>query len=204
MGSSGSRQANRYPARGRSFRQSSPSTGRNDPAGNSLNAWNQSTRDLAFAKCTDVTCGNAILRTLDDAGDVGRWTKGSDLLPVVSYRDQSNSRLKVARCVDISCSTVTRHTINPFDTGGSSTSLAIGADGFPLVIDQAAGIARVTHCDDVACERSLSNSVAESVNGVQDLALTIGVDGLPILAIQDFRNSQATLLVAHCSNPACF
>ena len=30
-------------------------------------------RDLKVAKCTDAACSNAIITTVDSAGDVGRW-----------------------------------------------------------------------------------------------------------------------------------
>ena len=71
-------------------------------------------------------------------GLVGQYTSSSigiDGLGVISYYDSSGSNLdlKVAHCIDVACSAATSTTVDSPGTVGWYTSLAIGADGLPLV-----------------------------------------------------------------------
>jgi hypothetical protein len=64
---------------------------------------------LKIARCeTTTTCAAPFTAILDAAGNVGRWTSitiGTDGLPLVSYRDDTNQSLKVARCNVAACTT---------------------------------------------------------------------------------------------------
>jgi len=79
-----------------------------------------------------------IITTVDNTGSVGRYNSiaiGADGFPVISYYDQSNDDLKVVKCGDAAC-TVAGNTITTVDSTGSVgeyTSIAIGADGFPVI-----------------------------------------------------------------------
>ena len=87
---------------------------------------------------------------------------------------------------------------------GSQPSVAIGADGLPLIAnrDDLAGAEpdlRVTHCNDTACASSTSTLVEADTGWYA--ALAIGSDGLPIIAHTNSNSDD--LRVTHCSDLAC-
>ena len=117
---------------------------------------------LKVAKCNDAACagGDETITTVDDpANSVGLYTSlaiGADGLPVISYRDNTAGRLKVAKCNDAACAggdeTITT-VDDPANSVGFYTSLAIGADGLPVISyrDNTAGSLKVAKCNDAAC-----------------------------------------------------
>ena len=114
--------------------------------------------DLRAAHCSDVLCTSATVWTLDSVGLVGQYTSSSigiDGLGVISYYDSSGSTLdlKVAHCIDVACSAATSTTVDSPGTVGWYTSLAIGADGLPLVTYRDVGgtAVKVAHCPNVFC-----------------------------------------------------
>jgi predicted regulator of Ras-like GTPase activity (Roadblock/LC7/MglB family) len=114
--------------------------------------------DLKVAHCGDASCsaGNTIT-TVDSAEWVGQYTSivvGADGLPVISYYDNANQDLKVAHCGIANCSS--GNTITTVDFGGDVgwwTSIAVGADGLPVIsyFDVTNGDLKVAHCADAAC-----------------------------------------------------
>jgi hypothetical protein len=95
--------------------------------------------NLKVAKCVNAACaGTSTLSTVDSAGDVGYYASiaiGADALPVMAYYDATNSELKVAKCVNAACSggTSTLSTVDPAGFVGEFPSIAIGADGLPVI-----------------------------------------------------------------------
>jgi hypothetical protein len=90
-------------------------------------------------------------------GTVGYYTSiaiGADGLPVISYFDSTNQSLKVAKCGNAACSS--RNVLSTVDailnTGGY-TSIAIGADGLPVIsyYDGATQELKVAKCGNVFC-----------------------------------------------------
>jgi hypothetical protein len=113
--------------------------------------------NLKVAHCSDTGCTSATAATVDSASLVGEYASisvGIDGLGVVSYWDHSGARnLKVAHCVDVACSAVTTTVVDSPNDVGSFSSLAIGADGLPLVTyrDVTNNGVRVAHCPNVFC-----------------------------------------------------
>lgn len=64
--------------------------------------YDSSAGDLKLAQCNNTTCSNgAVIRTIDSTGNVGAWldlAMGSNGQAYVSYRDATNSDLKLAVC----------------------------------------------------------------------------------------------------------
>lgn len=166
---------------------------------------------LKLAKCAQAACSSAMVVTLDDAGaDVGRHVSiaiGAEGRAVVAYVDASTNRVKVARCSNAACtgtpSTVT--VVGPADDGLDYTSVAIGADGMPVIAfhDATAGTLRVAKCSNPDCSGTASVSTIDgSINAVGEYAsIAIGADGLPAISYMD--TTGATLKFAKCMDPAC-
>ena len=110
---------------------------------------------LKVAHCGNVTCtaGNT-LTTVDQLRDIGHSSIaiGADGLAVVSYWDDGNEDLKVAHCGNVTCSAGnTAITVDDSGTVGGPISIAIGADGLPVVSYPAHPGLNVAHCGDPAC-----------------------------------------------------
>ena len=122
----------------------------------STNGW------LNFMRCGNAACSTGnLIRSLDaPAGNqVGLYTSiaiGSDGFPLVSYHDETAGTLKVAKCASLDCAggaIVTTVDDHPVNTVGLDTSLAIGADGLPVIsyYDSTAGGLKVVKCVNVNC-----------------------------------------------------
>lgn len=151
--------------------------------------------DLKVAHCGNVACsaGNTVT-VLDSPGDVGRFAAlavGFDGKPVVSYFDFTNSALKVAHCGDVACSA--GNTLTAVDTGdennpaGRNTSIAIGADGKPVVsytYGTGGGGLKLARCGNAACSSGttfvdLAHLAPGSFGGS---SIAIGTDGRPVVS----------------------
>ncbi|MBI5586104.1 MAG: hypothetical protein HY892_20025 [Deltaproteobacteria bacterium] len=160
---------------------------------------------LKVAKCQDAICSAAILNTLDNTADVGRYTSiaiGADGFPVVSYYDFTNSALKVAKCRDVSCSVISAVILTTLDNtadAGLYTSIAIGADGFPIIsyYDNTNSALKVAKCQDASCSVTTLNSLDDTGGAYTSIA--IGADGCPVISYK----ASGALKVARCANAYC-
>ena len=151
-----------------------------------------------------------LLSTVDAAGSVGEGQSlaiGADDLPLISYRDRTNSALKVAKCNDPACAggDETLSTVDDAGDVGLTTSVAIGADGLPVIAyyDATNGDLKVAKCNDLACAGE--DETISTVDSAGDVGLStsiaIGADGLPVISYFDATNSD--LKVAKCNDAAC-
>jgi predicted regulator of Ras-like GTPase activity (Roadblock/LC7/MglB family) len=114
--------------------------------------------DLKVAHCGNTSCsaGNT-LTTVDSAGAFGFFssmTLGTDGLPVISYKDNTNGDLKVAHCGNTSCSAGNTFTV--VDSAGNvgiQSSITVGTDGLPVIsyYDATNGDLKVAHCSNRFC-----------------------------------------------------
>lgn len=178
-----------------------------------------------------VVCGNALCDTAQSAnsyttvtvigeGGQGHGTAvavGVDGRPVIAFRDGERHSLRVASCGDPRCSDPGAITITEVDPGvdvefhdgdvGSTPSIAIGADGRPVVAyhDRGRGALKIAHCDDAACTTAtiaiLDRGSTGGAGVGSDTSIVIGPDGLPIVAFRDA--DELALKTARCSNERC-
>ena len=165
---------------------------------------------LKVLKCGNAACttGNVATTVDDPANAVGEYTSiavGTDGLPVVSYRDTTASRLKVAKCGNAACSagnTIT--TLNGAPTA-EYTSIVIGADGLPVISHRGSGGSlAVTRCGDAGCSSGNVTSIVDDPVGLSvgiTTSIAIGVDGLPIVSHGD--STGGTLRIVKCGNAGC-
>ncbi len=168
------------------------------------------------------TCPAPEVNLLDFGGanfEVMDVTIGSDGLPVVSYMRQSDDNeastedLFVYHCADPTCragrkSLVT--TMLPALGGTGFTSIAVGADGLPIVAaggapgtpGSSSGNGLVTAaCADLACTAATVVRNGPAGSPVSFVSVDIGPDGLPLVA---YRNDVAQRLeLLRCLTPRC-
>jgi PKD repeat protein len=171
--------------------------------------WDSTNSDLKVAHCGDASCSTGnIVNTVDSAGTVGIYTSiaiGTDNLPVVSYYDVTNGDLKVLHCGIANCtSDNTITTVDSAGTVGQYTSIAIGADGLPVIsyYDSTNLDLKVAHCGDAACSTGNTVTTVDSAGQVGWYpSIAIGTDNLPVVSYWDSTNSD--LKVAHCGVANC-
>ncbi|MGE0815551.1 MAG: hypothetical protein AB7O93_19605 [Vicinamibacterales bacterium] len=152
-----------------------------------------------------VVCSDAL--TSVASGTEAAVAIGSDGLPIVAFRKEGSQVLGVVHCGNPACTLGNDIVFPPAgNSGGNQPSIAIGADGFPLIshLDDVALTLLVTHCQNVRCTASTTTTPDLSTNSVGGYSsIAIGTDGLPIISYNDFTALAGTLRVTHCGNTAC-
>lgn len=183
-----------------------------------ISHWNSTADTLLVTKCNDANCAgeDEMTYTVDDpvsGNEVGSHTSiavGMNGNPVISYYDSTAGALKVAACNDPDCAgedEIITTMDDPANAVGTSTSIAIGLDGNPVISysDDDDGNLKVAKCNVPQCNDMLHIvSVVDDdpVNFVaQSTSLAIGPDGNPVISHYDFQAD--ALKVAKCNDPAC-
>jgi len=176
------------------------------------------TGELKVAKCNDAACsgGDETISTVDDQEDTSfRDTSiaiGLDGLPVISYRDGTAGKLKVAKCNDASCSggDESISTINDAtESAGWYSTIAVAPDGFPIISYKQlnnpwGSTLKVAKCNDTDCAGEDETITAITNSGgfvYSSVSIAIGADGLPVLAYRELDT--ALMFVAKCNDVAC-
>ena len=157
--------------------------------------------------------GNAVT-TLDNSATVGQYasaTIGSDGLPLVTYYSAAGGAqgVWIAHCSDPACTSATHERVSSSgDDFGPFTSVAIGADGLPLIsfYDVTNEALDVLHCDKLDCSTYGTRTTLDTINPGQAgvyTSIAIGADGLGLISYGAVNGVVFLLKVAHCSNAAC-
>jgi predicted regulator of Ras-like GTPase activity (Roadblock/LC7/MglB family) len=174
---------------------------------------------LRVAHCNDLACaGQKTVTIVDDSGNLGGYSSiaiGIDGLPIISYWDTTvdlvnnirREALKVAHCNDVACAgqdeTLSFVDDPDNDNVGLYTSIAIGADGLPIIsyVDATAGSLRVAKCNDVACTGADEHIATVDASGVKVdyTSITIGAESFPIISYK----KGAALWVTSCQDWIC-
>jgi hypothetical protein len=183
--------------------------------------YDDTANSLKITHCTDPLCTTlpAQISIIDDGGgtnDVGQYSSlaiAGDGNPVVSYFDATSFDLKIAHCKHPTCldGLAGPPDVNtPVSTGfvGLESSLAVGADGNPVVAywDANTSPAKLylLKCNDVACAPGgdQANPVAPIAGGANlHASVAIGTDDNPVISY--YLTGENVLKVAHCNDPAC-
>ncbi len=174
-----------------------------------ISYYDATNQTLMVVHCTRADCTEFDPPTLvDDAGNVGQYSSlaiGGDGNPVISYRDATNTSLKLVHCTNGDCTSVDAPmTVDNSGNVGQYSSLAIGTDGNPVISyrDSTQKDLKVAHCTSVDCSGGQTLTVVDSDGNVGNYtALAIGGDGNPVISYRDATNR--ALKVAHCTNKDC-
>ena len=152
--------------------------------------------------------GTPTITTVDSTGDVGVETSiaiGDNGYPVISYRDNTNSALKVAACTNADCTgTPTITTIDSTGNVGYFTSIAIGDNGNPIIsyYETTGAVLRVAACTTADCTGTPTITTIDSTSGAGwHTSIAIGDNALPVIS---YRNdATGHLEVAACTTADC-
>lgn len=115
---------------------------------------------LEVLRCGDSQCLNYTSAIADApaGGYVGGFPSiviGADGLPIISHLDSPAAGLRVTHCGTVRCDAGNQSTTidDPVQEVGGQTAIAIGADGFPVIVhrDAPAQALRVTKCWSRTC-----------------------------------------------------
>jgi hypothetical protein len=145
--------------------------------------------------------------TVDSTTSVGTGNSiaiGLDGLPIITYYDFTNLRLKIAKCTAIDCSTSITHVLFTAVSGTVTSSITIGPDGNPTIalhVSSGGGLV-VDHCADATCSVGTTSTTVDATGNVGSFpSITYGTDDLPIIAYYDATNGHPK--VAHCVDAGC-
>ena len=166
-------------------------------------------RGLWLAHCNDEACTTADRSALrPQTGfhrfDIAVGIDGFPIMAVFEFRPLGTFQLSTLHCADQACASGTESAIQMWTEGFSGwgfPSVAIGADGLPIIAYNELGISsgslRVAHCVDIACE-AWTTTVVEDVRA-DFVSMDLGGDGLPFIAY----HAAGAVKVAHCDDVAC-
>ena len=161
------------------------------------------------AAISDVVNGPTdVSEVLDESSGVGPAPSvaiGLDGLPVVSYYDFENQRLKVAHCNDTRCSTNSAVVVDSTAAVGLNNSIAIGQAGLPIIAydDLTNDTVKIVSCTDPSCScTDTACPPLEAADGsVGGIAIAIGQDWRPVIAFIDDTSREVRVL--RCADPTC-
>jgi hypothetical protein len=165
---------------------------------------------LRVYKCSNADCTAGVSTDVDAPVGIGVGLQSSvavpsDGLPVISYYEAFDRNLRVAKCSTASCAGSA--TVTLFDVAedsGGATSIAIGADGLPVVAytggTNLAPTIKVLKCAVAACTSGTVTLVDGSAV-VSSPSMRVPADGLPVMSYRDLTNSR--LKVVKCGNASC-
>ncbi len=165
--------------------------------------------NLKIVKCSNPSCSATITPlAIDSTGFVGEYTNiaiGSAGNPIISYRDSTNSALKIIKCLNQSCSaSKTPVTLDSADGVGFHTNIAIGADSNPIVsyYDSTNDNLKIVKCINQSCSAFNTPVALDTAGDVGRYnSIAISADGNPIISYQD--NTNGNLKVYSCGDPVC-
>ena len=181
---------------------------------------------LKLMHCNDVLCtgNNESIVTVDGTGatgtSVGTYTSlvlDANGFPVISYRDVTNTNLKVAHCNDVNCAG-NNESIQTVDGAGGFNvgqynSLALDASGFPVISYQDGGTfdLKLAHCNDANCAGSNESIVTVVSTGAVGQYTSLKLyNGNPVISYYDIYDvtnldpsATGNLKLVRCDDPNC-
>ena len=163
---------------------------------------------LKVAKCNSAACNTgATITGVASGGANSRMTVPADGRPVITYELQAgmNSSIRVLKCGNAACNAgnVDNEIYFASGLGGAKSSIAIAADGLPILSHWAPALG-IIKCGNAACTGGNVLTVLDSPDGASVgtfNAIAVGPDALPVVAYHDSTNN--SLKVAKCGNAAC-
>ena len=149
---------------------------------------------------------NYTLETADDVGFSTSIAIGADGNPVISHHDgtdAANGDLELYVCDNPTCTTGTNQTLVTTDNVGWYTSIAIGADGNPVIShrDGTNDDLELYVCDNPTCTTGTNQPLETDGDVGYSTSVAIGTDANPIISYHDSTNDDLELYV--CDNPTC-
>ncbi len=143
---------------------------------------------------------------LDSVGSSGRENSiaiGADGFPIMSYRKQTGSDLRVFHCSDAECTDGTATTLYTTGDTGYETTIAIGDDGLPRILFMDNGTdLRFANCDNAACTTASFEVISNDAVGGYHPSFVIPEDGLPFIVSLTW-GEDFPLMAFKCADADC-
>lgn len=172
--------------------------------------------DLVFTRCLDASCKNAETHTVDASSTVvGKacslaldFLSSSSPLPMISYFDDTNDKLKFARCLDPSCSSVEPQVVlGPCTNNAFHTSITLRNGTLPVISYSATNSRSldIVLCHDASCSSAVQAPTKKTLDSSTDvktsnIRLRRGSDQQPVVV---YSASGGHLKIAMCKDTEC-
>ena len=164
--------------------------------------------DIVPVTAPSITATTRTTTQIPDDDWVGSYLSiaiGTDGLPVISHQNEDDGNIMITKCENADCSNNTTTQITNADyVGYGGTSIAIGADGLPVVsyknIDDFELM--ITKCGNAFCSSgNTTTQIADADNVGAFSSIAIGTDGLPIISYSNATDGD--LMITKCGNSSC-
>ncbi|MBI3684927.1 hypothetical protein HY250_00765 [Candidatus Azambacteria bacterium] len=172
-----------------------------------ISYYDNTNKDLKFARCTNASCSTKVLAAVDTTNDVGQFsslTLGSDGYARIAYYSVSAGDLKYVRCTNADCTTRVITTVDSSGDVGKYTSVALGTNGYARMSykDETNDDVKFVRCLDDDCTSKNITTVDASGNlGEYQTSLALNGSNFGFISYQD--NSNDDLKFARCTNDDC-
>lgn len=163
--------------------------------------------DLHLAICNDMDCDAPTITVVDNAATNVGWESSLDLtsagIPVISYVDINNSKLKLAICNTLTC---TSPTIRQFDIDGvsaSHTELVLTSDNKPVIAfyDNGTHDLKLAVCDTLTCANPTITTIDSAGSVGINPSMVLTSDDSPIISYSDLTDG--AFMLATCDDTTC-
>ncbi|MEM9530285.1 MAG: hypothetical protein AAGA23_05160 [Pseudomonadota bacterium] len=163
---------------------------------------------LKIAKCDDPACdgGGETITVIDNSSAVtGQFTSialGWLNLPIVSYFDETNSRLMTAYCSTADCTEFETDSVADAYRFGEPTSIAVRRSGRAVIAYQSDdGNLEVFDCFNVACSTGVVRALDSDGFVGQLASIALRSDDTPVTSYRNGNNG--VILVYSCGDSRC-
>jgi uncharacterized repeat protein (TIGR01451 family) len=165
-----------------------------------------STGDLKLARCNNnTTCDAPTLITVDSAGNSGYFVSlvlDDGDIPVIAYHNSSSLQLKLARCSNNStCDAPTIRILDSVGQAGRGASLALNADGIPVISYRKNSDLWLVLCNTPTCDSRSHRTIGVMGIGSDFTSVALNSSGIPVIAFYD--GNTGALKLAWCNSTAC-
>lgn len=154
----------------------------------------------------DSLWDHVVTSTIDSAGAVGAYPSlafTSSGIPIMSYTDLTNSRLKIAQCGNTECTSGnTTSSPDPNTSSASYSSIYVRDDGRPLVayVRSSDGALLFLNCGNATCS---SGNTTSSLMLESTLYPSMRIDSNGNPVIVGYKNSSGGFFLYRCGNQTC-
>jgi len=165
-------------------------------------------QDLELAICTNRTCTNRTLKTIDSTGLKGKYSSlalNSSGFAVISYYDESAFDLRLAVCNNADCTNPETFRVDGATSlVGGYTSMVLNSSGFPVIsyYSWTGSKLMLAVCTDATCTSIPSIKTIDDVGTVGLwTSLALNSNGFPVISYYD--QTEDDLKLAICNNATC-
>lgn len=172
-----------------------------------ISYYDATSKDLKFARCTNIDCTARVITAIDSAGDVGQFSAlalGANDFAMISYYSVTDGDLKFVQCANADCTARSARAVDSAGDVGKYTSIKIGSDGFARISYNDFGNKNVkfARCANADCS-TVNITAVDSEGDVGQYRVALALNSNNFGFISYYDNTANSLKIARCANEDC-